>query len=475
MAANYLHGVETIEIESGPRPVKAVKSAVIGLIGTAISGPVIKATLCLSESDAAQFGPATTNTTIPQALNAIYDHGAGTVVVINVLDPTVHKSTIASESVTVDNNSIIQLKHEGIQSLSIGRSTNAGSPYTKDSDYTVDMLSGKITCMGNNLKPGTKDFVNYTYADPTKVTAADIIGAVNAAGDRTGMKVLQDTYNLFGFFAKILIAPVFCTQKSVATELIAQAENLGAITYIDAPIGTTFQQVLAGRGSQGTINFNTSSDRARLCYPYVKVYNNTSNTEVLEPLSSRAAGLRAKIDLEKGFWWSNSNQEIQGITGVERTLTAMIDDPQCEVNQLNENGITTVFNSYGSGLRLWGNRTAAWPTVTHMRNFENVRRTGDVINESIRYFSQQYMDMPINQALIDALTESVNTWGRKLIADGALLGFDCWYDPARNEQTELAAGHLLLSYKFTPPPPLERLTFETEITSEYLISLESNI
>ncbi|ECY7740694.1 phage tail sheath family protein, partial [Salmonella enterica subsp. enterica serovar Enteritidis] len=105
----------------------------------------------------------------------------------------------------------------------------------------------------------------------------------------------------------------------------------------------------------------------------------------LEPLSSRAAGLRAKVDLEKGFWWSNSNQEIQGITGVERSLSAMIDDPQTEVNQLNENGITTIFNSYGSGLRLWGNRTAAWPTVTHMRNFENVRRTGDVINESIRY------------------------------------------------------------------------------------------
>ncbi len=109
-----------------------------------------------------------------------------------------------------------------------------------------------------------------------------------------------------------------------------------------------------------------------------------------------------------------------------------------------------------------------------MRNFENVRRTGDVINESIRYFSQQYIDMPINQALIDALTESVNTWGRKLIADGALLGFECWYDPARNSPAELSAGHLLLSYKFTPPPPLERLTFETEITSEYLVSLESN-
>ncbi|MCW3743869.1 phage tail sheath family protein, partial [Burkholderia cenocepacia] len=100
-------------------------------------------------------------------------------------------------------------------------------------------------------------------------------------------------------------------------------------------------------------------------------------------------------------------------------LSAMIDDPQSDVNMLNEQGITTVFSSYGSGLRLWGNRTAAWPTVTHMRNFENVRRTGDVINESLRYFSQQFVDAPIDQGLIDSLVESVNGFGRKLIGDGA--------------------------------------------------------
>lgn len=473
MAANYLHGVETIEIETGPRPIKAVKSAVIALIGTAPCGPANQPTLCLSESDAAQFGPALANFTIPQALKAIYDHGAGTVIVINALNPSVHKMSVAT-NIRFDQNGKAQLSYTALQTLTLSRISGGGSPYILNTDYTVNMHTGELTCLEGALKAGMAVYANFTYNDPTKVTAADIIGAVNAAGDRTGMKLLQDTWNQYGFYPKILIAPVFCTQKSVSAELIAQAEKLGAIAYIDAPIGTTFQQVLAGRGPAGAINFNTSSDRARLCYPHVKVYDSTTNADVLEPLSSRAAGLRAKIDMEKGFWWSNSNQEIQGITGTERSLSAMIDDPQSEVNQLNENGITTVFNSYGSGLRLWGNRTAAWPTVTHMRNFENVRRTGDVINESIRYFSQQYMDMPINQALIDALTESVNTWGRKLIADGALLGFECWYDPARNPQTELAAGHLLLSYKFTPPPPLERLTFETEITSEYLVSLESN-
>ncbi|AOJ73564.1 hypothetical protein WS81_29105 [Burkholderia sp. MSMB2040] len=84
------------------------------------------------------------------------------------------------------------------------------------------------------------------------------------------------------------------------------------------------------------------------------MYDAATNAERLEPLSSRAAGLRARVDLDKGYWWSSSNQQLVGVTGVERPLSAMIDDPRSEVNLLNEQGITTVFNSYGSGLRLWG-------------------------------------------------------------------------------------------------------------------------
>lgn len=39
MAANYLHGIETIEVERGPRAIRVVKSAVIALVGTAPMGP----------------------------------------------------------------------------------------------------------------------------------------------------------------------------------------------------------------------------------------------------------------------------------------------------------------------------------------------------------------------------------------------------------------------------------------------------
>lgn len=471
MPANYLHGIETTEVERGPRPIRVVKSAVIALVGTAPIGPVNELTLSLGEVDDVKFGPDLEGFSIPEALAGIHDFGAGTVLVVNVLDPTIHRSNVMGQARQFGDNDLLQLQHGALQILAL-KSEDGNNTYVPDTDYSVNLLTGRVTRKPSGAIPASsKVMADYTHTDPSKVTPADIIGSVTLAGRRTGMKAFPDSYNLFGFFPKIFIAPPFSTLNSVGVALIASADQMDGITYIDAPIGTTPQQAIAGRGPLGTINFNTSSDRVRLCYPHVKVYDARTNGERLQPLSIRAAGVRAKVDNDKGYWWSSSNQELVGVIGLERPLTARVDDPNSEVNLLNENGITTVFNSFGTGFRLWGNRTAAWPTVTHMRNFENVRRTKDVVDESIRYSSLQFVDMPITNALIDSITESVNQFLRKLIGDQALLGGECWYDPARNPQTELELGHLLFSYKLTVPLPFERGTFETEITAEYLVNL----
>jgi hypothetical protein len=471
MPANYLHGIETIEVERGPRAIRVVKSAVIALVGTAPIGPVNELTLSQTEVDDAQFGPDLEGFSIADALAGIHAFGAGTVLVINVLDPAVHRSNVVGQPRQFGDNDLLQLQHGALQVLAL-KSEDGTNTYVLDTDYSVNLLTGRVTRLSSGSIPAAaKVQADYTHADPSKVTPADIIGSVTLAGRRTGLKAFPDSYNLFGFFPKIFIAPGFSTLNAVSAELIASATQLGGVAYIDAPIGSTVQQVIAGRGPLGVINFNTSSDRARLCYPHVKVYNARTNSDRLQPLSIRAAGLRAKVDNDRGYWWSSSNQELIGVIGLERPLTARVDDPNSEVNLLNENGVTTVFNSFGTGLRLWGNRTAAWPTVTHMRNFENVRRTKDVADESIRYSSLQFVDMPITNSLIDSLTESVNQFFRKLIGDEALLGGECWYDPTRNPQTEIELGHLLINYKLTVPVPFERGTFETEITGEYLVNL----
>ena len=471
MTANYLHGIETTEVERGPRAIRVVKSAVIALVGTAPMGPINELTLSQTEVDDAKFGPDLEGFSIAEALAGVHAFGAGTVLVVNVLDPAIHRSNVEGQARQFAGNDLLQLQHGALQTLVL-KSEDGTNTYVENADYTVNLLTGRVTRLvsGSILAAG-KVKADYTRTDPSKVTPADIIGSVTAAGRRTGLKAFPDSYNLFGFFPKIFIAPPFSALNSVGVALTASADEMDGITYIDAPIGTTPQQAIAGRGPLGTINFNTSSDRVRLCYPHVKIYDARTNGERLQPLSIRAAGLRAKVDNDKGYWVSSSNQELVGVIGLERPLTARVDDPTSEVNLLNENGVTTVFNSFGTGLRLWGNRTAAWPTVTHMRNFENVRRTKDVVDESIRYSSLQFVDMPITNSLIDSITESVNQFMRKLIGDEALLGGECWYDPTRNPQTEIEAGHLLFNYKLTVPLPFERGTFETEITGEYLVNL----
>ena len=101
MPASFLHGIEVLEVDSGPVPVTVVKSAVIGLVGTApswavaapASVPAINTpTLVSSARDAANFGPLVRGYTIPYALAAIQNQGAGQAIVVNVFrsDPAFH-------------------------------------------------------------------------------------------------------------------------------------------------------------------------------------------------------------------------------------------------------------------------------------------------------------------------------------------------------------------------------------------------
>lgn len=409
MPASFLHGVETIEIQKGAISIKTVKTAVIGLVGTAPINTLDKEyqtvnqpTLILNEIEAAKyFGENTSGFTIPQALSAIFEQGSGIVIVVNVFDPSVHK----------------------------------------------------------------------TVAD---VQISDIIGSVNAiTGKRSGLKVLQDSYSLFGYYPKIIISPVFSEEPAVTSEINAVCNKIRAMGIVDAPAGTTIQEAITGRGPQGTINFNFSSERLILCYPRLKVYDSATESYILEPYSQRLAGVMAAKDVDKGYWWSPSNTEILGITGLEKQLTSMINDPSSEVNALNEAGIVTVFNSYGSGLKTWGNRSSAYPASSVSTNFINVRRTADILHESVEYSMLQFIDYPISNGLIDSICESVNAFIRTLVGRGALIDGKCTYNSAKNSTTEVAAGHIVFDIEFMPPTPAERITFESFINIELLKKLGS--
>lgn len=478
MPANFLHGVETIQITTGARPITGVKSAVIGIIGTA---PIFDCATAdqtknvpvqiLSATDAAKYaGKDRTGFTIPQALDAIFTQGNGPIVImINILDPAVHKTNVASEVKALGSDDKLTLAHPGVASVVVKNQAGT-TTYVLNTDYTLDAANGVITRITTGtITAGQTLNIAYDWADPSKVLAADIIGTTDASGNRTGLKAFQDCYAKFGFYPKMLIAPGFSTLTGVLTEMDSIAAKVRAMALVDFASGTTVSQAITARGAGGSMN--TSSKRVLPCYPYVKRLNPSTNVEELVPYSSYVAGAIAAKDNDKGYWWSPSNTEIKGITGVERQLTAVVNDPNSEVNQLNSNGIMTVFNSFGTGFRTWGNRSAAYPTYTTPDNFICVQRTADIIHESVEYAMLQFLDFPINNALIDSVTESVNSFIRTLIGRGALIDGKCIYDPAKNPATEISAGHLTFNLEFMPPVPAERITFESYININLLKKL----
>jgi len=468
MSASFLHGVETVEVNAGSKPVSVVKSAVIGLVGTAPIGSKDVLTLVKSKKDAAQFGSQLPGFTIPQALDSIFAQGAGTVLVVNVFDVASDVTAVTDESHSVTDGKF-SLTYAPVADLVI---TNSGgtTTYVKGTHYTVDDFGNVTIIPGSGIAEGASLLSDYKRLNTSSIADADVIGSVSGS-TRTGMELFDTAMTLFGYKPRILIAPGYSTDNEIAAALIAKAVSLKGHALIDAPIGKTVSGAIAGRGVGGTFNFATSNKRAILCYPHVKAYDPATGTSINKPLSSFLAGVMAATDLEFGYWYSPSNKEILGITGIEIPLTAALNDPTCDVNTLNEVGICTVFAAYGTGFRTWGNRSAAYPSNTDPDNFINVRRTADVIQESLELAMLPYIDQPLNNAVLDAVTEEVNSFLRTLQGRGAVVDGSCWYDPEKNPAEELAAGHVLFEYDFMPPTPAERFTFESYINKNLLNSL----
>ena len=491
MPASFLHGVEVIEVPNGSVPVTVVKSAVIGLVGAApswaVAPPAVAAaanapTLVSSAIDAANFGPLVRGYSIPYALAAIQAQGAGQAVVVNVFDATRHFTSIAASAFTFNAQGTINLGHMGVSNVVV-TSSPAGTTYAANTDYTLDAVNGVVTIVGTgaggHITAGATVLVAFNYADPSKVTDTDVIGAITA-GVYTGMQAWQTNYAAMGFFPKILIAPGYSQDAAVATALATLASKIRAMALIDSAAATSPAAAIANRAVTSNA-FGTSSKRLVLCYPQESFLDtgivptgvtvnsggtpvtSQSNANAVGPYSQWVAGALAARDLAKGYWWSPSNTQVNGMLGPDVQLYASILDPSSDVNSLNAAGIVTVFNAFGTGLRVWGNRSAAFPSASAPDNFISVRRTMDVIEESVELAMLQFIDQPISNALIDAILASANSFIRSLIQRGALVAGAASFNPAENPTAQIAAGQLVFDIDVMPPPPAERISFQTTI------------
>ena len=261
--------------------------------------------------------------------------------------------------------------------------------------------------------------------------------------------------NLLGFGPKILITddPATCPTASMVTN----AGKLRAIAVVDVE-GDTVQAMITARAG-------LSSKRVFAVGPSVKVGG------VDTPYSWVMAAMIAQTDDTWGYHYSPSNKVIDTVEATAFALTSSMTDASSDANVLNAAGIATLFSGYGTGFRTWGNRNASFPAAAGIETFVAVVRTADVLEDAIEQVSLQWIDKPINNALIDSIVESVNAFFRTKIGEGVLVDGEASFEAAKNTVTEISNGHLVISYAFVPPPPLERLTFRSFININLLSAL----
>ncbi|WP_028318379.1 phage tail sheath subtilisin-like domain-containing protein [Desulfobulbus elongatus] len=398
MPETFLHGVEIVEIDNGPRPIQTVRSSVIGLIGTApdadatafpLNTPVLIAGNRLEAAKLDTVGDG--DGTLPDAIDGIFDQAGAVVIVVRV--------------------------EEGADAAA---------------------------------------------------TMANVRGGVDAeTGTYTGVHCFLAAESVLGFAPRILCAPGFTSQRPedlpdnpgtylanpVVSELLGIADRLRAVIIADGP-DTNDADAIAYAGDFG-------SKRVYVVDPGVKVMA-VDGSIATEPASARVAGMIAKSDAERGFWWSPSNRDIYGIVGTTRPVDFTLGDANARANLLNEQNVATIIRQ--DGYRLWGNRTLAsdpkWA-------FLSVVRTADMINESLLRAHLWAVDRNITKTYFDDVQEGVNAYLDHLTAQDAILGGKCWVDKDLNTPVALAAGKVFFDFDFTPPAPAEHVTFRSRLVNDY--------
>ena len=297
-------------------------------------------------------------------------------------------------------------------------------------------------------------------------TLANVLGGVDAnTGTYEGVHAFLAAENIVGFVPKILIAPGYthtrtaavgqtpATSNPVVAELNGIAERLKAVIIADGPNTNDVDAIAYSK--------DFGSKRVFLVDP--KVLKTVDGETSQEWASACVAGLIAKSDNERGWWWSPSNQEINGIIGTSRAIDFAMGDASCRANLLNENNVATIIRQ--NGYRLWGNRTLS---SDQKWAFLCVVRTADMIDESLKAAHLWAVDRGITKTYVSDVVEGVNAYLRYLTNIGAVLGGSCWADPDLNTADQITQGKVYFDFDFTPVYPAEHIIFRSHLVNDYI-------
>jgi len=473
MSETFLHGVQVLEVDTGSRPIRSVRSSVIGLVGSG-DNDEIKASIEIGLTNAKlkytavdELG-AGGNSVQVRAVNPGTNNASLAVTVSGNLI-TVSLATDGSAAATSTASQVLAaVNASGAASALVVASLGTGSsgasvyqphsatnlaggvtarfpldtPVLVTNPYNIDAQLGADTYLGKALEAIYKQAGAVVVVVRTEDAAGD-------ATDLTGVYALKRAQSVLGYVPRIIVCEG-AEGETVIDDVKSVADSVRGV----ALVGLVSEASATDATAWTTANGN---ERTFSLWPAVNG---------LQDPAPFVAGVISKSDNERGFWWSPSNVEVFGIESLDMPVDYQLGDATSLANILNEGKVTTFIRQ--GGFRVWGNLTGS---IDQKWQFISVRRTADIINDSILANHLWAVDRNITRTYLTDVADGVNAYLSTLVNLGAVIGGRCWPDPDLNSPDQIAQGKVYFNFEFTPPYPAQTVTFRSILTNDYLSEL----
>ncbi|HET9831961.1 MAG TPA: phage tail sheath family protein [Vicinamibacterales bacterium] len=495
--AEYLSpGVYVEEVNSGPRPIEGVGTAMAAFVGFAPAGDVNKPTLITNWSQYVEtFGitngngrknPHLSGAYLSHAVYGYFLNGGGRCYVTRIASKA-PKLQLPSRTAKGANALALQAKDPGAGAIEVEVSSPTGDGAPEGSftlrvkNAAVEEKYGNVT-LGRS-KGGLKNVAEavqtsqlitvleqvanavpelgkytLTAADTATLPAVQPAELKGDAAARTGIEGLEIADDATMVCCPDLMAAYQAGMldregvRAVQSGIIAHCERLGDRMAILDPLPDLTPQDVKQWREKDT---NYDSRFAALYYPWIKVAG-PDGKDIAVPPSGHVAGLYARSDNERGVHKAPANDVLRGVVQVVTPVT------KGEQDALNPVGINCIRPFTGRGIRVWGARTLssdpAWRYI-------NVRRLFSFVEKSIERGTQWVVFEPNDPDLWARVRRDVGAFLTGVWRSGALFGlspdqaFFVKCDEELNPPDVRDRGQLIIEIGLAPVKPAEFVIF----------------
>ncbi|MCU1490678.1 MAG: tail sheath protein [Acidimicrobiaceae bacterium] len=487
-------GVYVEEVDSGSRPIEGVGTAVAAFVGLAERGPFNTPTLVTNWSQYTQnFGEFVEGTYLSHSVYGYFQNGGGACYVVRIGAGGPERQAAAELSSGADNGigaykiQAIEAGAEGNDlTIEISDSAEAGedgsfrlvvkqngsvsetfdpvSPKRgKNNVVTVVNAQSQLIRLEETTKTaidavarGSVSLAGGGSAAPERLTPGDYLGDSAQRSGLGGLEAIDEVTmvcvpDLMSAYEKGLID--LEGVKAAQLGMISHCELMGdRMAILDPPPGLNAQAIKTWRVD--TAGYD--SKYAALYWPWVKVFDPATGTNVMTPPAGHVAGIWGRNDDTRGVHKAPANEVIRGAIDIELNIT------KSEHDLLNPVGVNVIRAFPGRGIRIWGARTLssdpAWRYI-------NVRRLFNYLEESVLSGTDWVVFEPNDGDLWGKIRRTisgflVNEWRK-----GALFGSspaEAFYvkcDGETNPAEGIDAGQVVCEIGIAPVKPAEFVIF----------------